>query len=611
MRRVYLTRALKGLLWILVLLAGFSMFSQAVERFLTSDGAGQSIDRAVMELPDGTRHEVTLPIQWTPQDGQVTTRAFEIDLVLDAVPDEGLFLYLPYFEQRLQVLLRDDMLFDSRIAGRWNPLDRLTSMVFLPPNDLRPGSNTVRLSVEAGPAPLGSLSPVIFGSLDQLRGVYHVRGFLKDSIKQVLFGVQAVLACIGLLLFALRPSDQTFGWLGLTMTFASLIALGTITTGIPLVDALQNRVYILAPLAGVALFGFALSLAELRLSWVVLTALITVAVVLLFVRESLGVAGPQIGFFFSLPFFVLCVLASIAVLTVVSIRDPRPEHVLFLFGLVLLVAGTAHDFAIRLYMSSDALFVALFSRFFSVTAITILIVRRLVDQARSLDEAAITLRGRLREKEKELAAAFERQQMLDGERILSEERARITADLHDGVAGHLATIVALSDRPDDTTPDIKRTARNALVDLRMVIDAMAFRGGSLRYYLGLFRNRCVEPIENLGIVVNWSMTRLPEIEHLSQEQALNIMRILQEAVSNAVRHGNPEQITITGAPEGTDRIRLTVTNSGGAPVQAVDSGGMGLVNMRRRAHALGGSVDFIKTNTGATLTLSLPLAQVT
>ena len=103
------------------------------------------------------------------------------------------------------------------------------------------------------------------------------------------------------------------------------------------------------------------------------------------------------------------------------------------------------------------------------------------------------------------------------------------------------------------------------------------------------------------------MTRLPDIDDMPQEQALNIIRILQEAVNNALRHGNPAKIDIIGEPEGADRVKLTVADSGGSPKQASDSGGRGLTNMRRRAHAIGGSVDFTFTELGGSVVLIFPL----
>ena len=172
----------------------------------------------------------------------------------------------------------------------------------------------------------------------------------------------------------------------------------------------------------------------------------------------------------------------------------------------------------------------------------------------------------------------------------------------------MTTIVALADRPEKLSDEIKQSARNALVDLRLVIDTMTVSSGSLRYYLGLFRDRCINPLETLGISVFWSMTRLPEIDNVPQEKALNIMRILQESVNNAIKHGNPAEISITGEPDGVEGFRIEITNRGGKATGFADGGGMGLANMRKRAHALGGSLDYALTETGASVVLTVPVS---
>lgn len=607
MNKVILARFLQGTAWVLLLVGGLLLASHQADEFLSVRQADYTISQAGYSGPSTASGKVDLPLLWQSRIGELETRSFHLDLLLETVPDDGLYLYLPFFEQRLQVSLQNIKLYDSRVQGRWNPLDRSTALVLLPRTNLRTGHNDILLVVETGPAPLGSLSQVIVGSFAQLQQVYHARSFLRHVVKPILVGMQAFLALTGLLLFALRPKDVVFGWLGLLMAIASVSAMGAVTTGIPLVDSSTRQVFIIMPVAGLSLLGFSLSLTRAKASLQVLATILGVVALTFAATVLFSVPRPTIGLVFSIPVFIVCTLISVAILTIVSLREPRLEVVLFLFSLILLAVGVAHDYAVRLDIFSGTLFLGPFSRFLSVGAIALFIVRQLVAQAKSLDEAADNLRTRLWEKEAELESYYRRQKRLDEARLLAEERSRITADLHDGVAGHLTTIVALSDQTEDVNGEIKQSARNALVDLRMVMDAMAVSGGSLRYYLGLFRDRCVDPLGNLGLTVNWSMTRLPDVENLPQERALNIIRVLQEAVNNALRHGNPTQLDIIGEPEGPDQIKLTVADSGGTPRQAKDSGGRGLTNMRRRAHAIGGSVDFTFTELGGSVVLIFPL----
>jgi len=86
--------------------------------------------------------------------------------------------------------------------------------------------------------------------------------------------------------------------------------------------------------------------------------------------------------------------------------------------------------------------------------------------------------------------------------------------------------------------------------------------------------------------------RVKTIRPLSTELSNHLYRIAQEAVRNAVRHGQARSIRLHlhGARA---KVRLTVTDDGvGMPSDAVDAPGMGLKIMRYRARILGGEVRF-------------------
>jgi signal transduction histidine kinase len=69
-----------------------------------------------------------------------------------------------------------------------------------------------------------------------------------------------------------------------------------------------------------------------------------------------------------------------------------------------------------------------------------------------------------------------------------------------------------------------------------------------------------------------------------------LVRIVREAVSNAIRHGAAKSVTVRLS--GTHSLELTVDDDGtGLREGSLDGRGFGLVSMRERAEALGGSVE--------------------
>src|SRR5690606_9967443 len=114
--------------------------------------------------------------------------------------------------------------------------------------------------------------------------------------------------------------------------------------------------------------------------------------------------------------------------------------------------------------------------------------------------------------------------------------------------------------------------------------------GDLRLALAGFRERLGPRLRRLGVTLDWSMEDLPEVGGVTPASALSILRILQEAVTNALKHGSARRIGIRGGPGGDDRAVVSVTNDlHGVPGEGQ---GRGMDNMYRRARDLGGFVHF-------------------
>ena len=78
------------------------------------------------------------------------------------------------------------------------------------------------------------------------------------------------------------------------------------------------------------------------------------------------------------------------------------------------------------------------------------------------------------------------------------------------------------------------------------------------------------------------MTHLPEISGVTPTHALNVLRIVQEAVTNAIKHGHARRICVRGHASDGGHAAIAVENDGLPFVS--ENGGAGLCNMRRRVH---------------------------
>lgn len=183
------------------------------------------------------------------------------------------------------------------------------------------------------------------------------------------------------------------------------------------------------------------------------------------------------------------------------------------------------------------------------------------------------------------------------------ERERIARDLHD-LLGHTLSLIILkselASKLSDRDParareeirDVERISREALAEVRGAI--AGYRSGGLQSELA----RAGEALETAGIAVDSSAEQLP----LSAAQEAVLSLALREGVTNVIRHSGARRCAIRLARDG-DACRLTVSDDGRGG-RAAD--GYGLVGMRERVAALGGTMSYDGSR-GATIEIRLPM----
>lgn len=559
----------------------------------------------------------TLPTTWRPVDGSSRTRNYRIELNLDHVPYDPLYMYIPDTKQNLVVQIDGTTIHASAIRGNWQgPLSTTPALIRLPRDQLIIGKNAIDLYITTKTFLIGSLSEIHIGKEGDLLWRYKTLNFIQRTLKPALFGAQFFLAITSLAAFFYRPKDEIYGWLGGLLIYACLISAGVLADGSAQAIALIRPAIFLAPVGGITLLAFSLCFANWPRPPYLFRSMLGMSVIILGLVYFDIIPGRDMAFYFSIPLMLIITLAAVSIMTVAIVRHMNTEGLVFLSGLIFLIFGVFRDYLNIFGLAYDGPMMTQISRILVLTGISIFLIRRQTETATALDASADKLRQRLEQKEAELQVQHERERTFLRQQAVSEERQRLTSDLHDGVAGHLATIMALGESKDNKDKsvtqarirDMTDSARNALVDLRLVLDALSVAEPDLHLALASFRERCVQPLENAGITIKWDMANLPDVEGLSRAQILNIVRILQEAMNNAVRHGEPEKIIISGNKSSPSMIQLSIENSGGHwKANSMPEGGHGMQNMRNRARQLEGIFEIEALPDGAKVILTFPL----
>jgi signal transduction histidine kinase len=218
------------------------------------------------------------------------------------------------------------------------------------------------------------------------------------------------------------------------------------------------------------------------------------------------------------------------------------------------------------------------------------------------------LEARVAEKTAALEANYSRLAQAEKLQALAEERQRLMRDMHDGVGGQLITALAALEGGRSAPSEVAELVRECIDDLRLVIDSMEPIDDDLLALLGSLRYRLEPRLKAAGIRLVWQVRELPPLPYLTPRNVLHILRILQEALTNVLKHAGASRITITTATDvqsGRALIRIIDDGHGFVPDQV--SAGRGLGNMRRRAEAVGGELSIASTKEGTEVTLALPL----
>jgi signal transduction histidine kinase len=212
------------------------------------------------------------------------------------------------------------------------------------------------------------------------------------------------------------------------------------------------------------------------------------------------------------------------------------------------------------------------------------------------------------------ALALENARLFDGTRVRAADaaRRRIAGDLHDGVAQSLAhlrmelELLARSGGEDGAeAARLARVAGTALQDLRATIAGLRRSlDGDLR---GLLEHHLAEVDSASGPRLGLHVGRIPELD---PERTEDVLRIVQEAVSNALRHARASRVDVRVDRDGSE-LTVAVEDDGIGPTRrSVRPGtGIGLPSMRERAERLGGRLEVGEGPAGGTVVgLRCPLA---
>jgi signal transduction histidine kinase len=205
----------------------------------------------------------------------------------------------------------------------------------------------------------------------------------------------------------------------------------------------------------------------------------------------------------------------------------------------------------------------------------------------------------------ERAAWVDAQRAADARRAADDERARIARELHDVVAHHVAVVAVqagaarmLSATVDQQSREllvsIENSAHQAMSELRRLLGVLRRDGGSRPVPApapGLDQlTQLIDQVRQAGLPVE--LTVVGEVNGLPDWVELSAYRIVQEALTNVLKHAGPAATSVC-LRRGRREVTLAVTNKAPLMMAAAtpqDRTGHGLIGMRERVAMAGGEL---------------------
>lgn len=243
--------------------------------------------------------------------------------------------------------------------------------------------------------------------------------------------------------------------------------------------------------------------------------------------------------------------------------------------------------------------------------VVLMLQRQFVQSARRDKALRDDLARELARRTQALEEAYAAKAQAQREQAAGEQRQRLLQDLHDGLGARLLT-VRLQARELSPT-QLAQAIDECLLEMRLSVDTLTEDQGDLGVLLGSWRHRVAGMLRSAGLEMDWRVMDAPVLPCLRGSGALELVRFLQEALANTVRHARARRITVGTQRTPTHLVLWWVDDGQGLNPLAPD--GMGRRNMAARAQRLGGRLDIVSpaprdwldVGTGTALALYLPL----
>ena len=563
-------------------------------------------------LKTNKRRRVQLPHDWRKINSTVESGWYQIPVTMTDPVDQSLVLFITHVQQIADIWVDQipvkSTVPDHVVSGRiWSrPL-----ISTLPSNTLRPGEHLIEIYLHSSPSANGLLGEVYLGPAHLIQPAWEWRYHYRFTLVAVItFGMLFLSLFMGVL-WLLRRQDTMYGWFTACTFFWTL---HNIPHFIDPPHAISSNIWdgMYFTLLGWMLISLVIFFHRyigktypIREKWLIAYALIG-AIPFFILPQNL--LHQYDWLFWGISLLAIGLYAAFFLLHAHS-NNPTIEIKLLLIAIILILTFGLNDFLVTAGLIDRTR--GLLIHYSGLPTMLILIwflLSRFINALAESELLNLELEQRIKNKETELKENYEQLKKMEQEQLLFEERGRIMQDVHDGVGGQLVAMLAEIENDRISKTGLRDALAESLTDLRLVIDSLDTASEDLPTLLGMLRSRLQPRLDGNGIKLHWGVKPLPVLEDFGPRKALHLMRILQESISNVLKHSKAKNLYVTTeskiAHEDIHEIKILIRDDGCWNDESTRTT-RGLKSMRKRAKSINAKLDIYSSDKGTSVEIIL------
>jgi signal transduction histidine kinase len=474
------------------------------------------------------------------------------------------------------------------------------------PQFWRAGPNELRFEIYADGRQSNGLSGVWVGDLDALdRDFYSWRQWLQVDLLAGLTWLSALLGVLALAVGAVLRKDSVYVWFGLT-SLANAAANSSLQTGHPPLDAdaFSWLIFVSRFVSGhllILMFAAFFEKLRPRVRTVVLTYVLLAVI-------GIGLSGNNrtVVTVLYLP-LLLAVLLMPALMLYWSRRSRQPKQWLACALMAIITAASSYDWLkftgvssfVDLYLIPYAYSGVLFM--FGATLLTLLALSLVQSQ-----QLGSELELRVAQRTVELEEAHARLLAAETQRVKMQERQDLMQDMHDGFGSQLVIAKMMVEQSTMSQDGVVQLLEESISDLYLIVDALGNTDHDLETALVDFQFRVKKRLANAPVHLHWNFKN-QGAARMSQRSVLHLLRIIQEALNNALKHAHAQNIWIDLEVDAAAAVLTASVKDDGTGLRTPGPEGRGQKSMLVRSRLLNAELTWHSEQPGTRIVLRMPL----